>query len=97
MKFIENSSTKNGAESDADLDILRLLSNNLLNKSPFTNLADSFNNHNQDLIMIEYLIRAVQDQIRLSEKLSAAFRFQIYSALINCILFTFLNPESRET
>ena len=73
LKFIENSSTKNGAESDADLDILRLLSNNLLNKSPFTNLADFFNNHNQDLIMIEYLIRAVQDQIKLSEKLSAAF------------------------
>jgi translation initiation factor 3 subunit F len=73
LSYIERASAKNGAESDADLDILRLLSNSLLNKSPFTNLNDSFNNHNQDLIMIEYLIRAVQDQIRLSEKLSAAF------------------------
>lgn len=60
--------------SDADLDLLRTLSNTLLSKptilSDLTTLSQHFRAHNQDIIMIEFLTRAVKEQIELSARLS---------------------------
>lgn len=59
---------------DADLDLLRTLSNTLLSKptilSDLTALSQHFKAHNQDIIMIEFLTRAVKEQIELSARLS---------------------------
>ncbi|OBA21818.1 hypothetical protein METBIDRAFT_30837 [Metschnikowia bicuspidata var. bicuspidata NRRL YB-4993] len=63
------------SNSDADIDMLRNLSNSLLNKptilSDLDALKHHFQAHNQDIIMIEYLTRAVKEQIELSVRLSA--------------------------
>lgn len=63
------------ANSDADIDMLRTLSNSLLNRptilSDLDALKHHFQAHNQDIIMIEYLTRAVKEQIELSVRLSA--------------------------
>ncbi|RLV91714.1 Eukaryotic translation initiation factor 3 subunit F [Spathaspora sp. JA1] len=63
-------------QSDNDVDLLRLLSNTLLNKPQLLNnleeLQRLFRDHNQDVIMIEYLTKAVKDQIELSARLTAA-------------------------
>lgn len=65
----------NFSNSDADLDMLRTLSNTLLNKptilSDLEGLKNHFQAHNQDIIMIEYLTRAVKEQNELSARLSA--------------------------
>lgn len=61
--------------SDADLDLLRTLSNTTLTKptilGDLDGLKSHFQAHNQDIIMIEYLTRAVKEQIELSARLSA--------------------------
>ena len=71
LSYIENNGNK-----DQDIDLLRLLSNQLLNKpSILTNLPELeklFKDHNQDVIMIEYLTKAVKDQIELSARLTAS-------------------------
>ncbi|GEQ72423.1 hypothetical protein JCM33374_g6110 [Metschnikowia sp. JCM 33374] len=63
------------SNTDADIDMLRNLSNSLLNKptilSDLDALKHHFQAHNQDIIMIEYLTRAVKEQIELSVRLSA--------------------------
>lgn len=63
------------SNSDGDVDLLRSLSNTLLNKptilADLDTLKDHFQAHNQDIIMIEYLTRAVKEQIELSARLSA--------------------------
>lgn len=65
----------NNDNSD-NLDLLRLLSNNLLNKpknlSNLKSLSDLFLNHNQDVVMIEYLTKAIKEQIELSARLTAS-------------------------
>lgn len=71
LSYIENNGNK-----DQDIDLLRLLSNQLLNKPAIlTNLPELeklFKDHNQDVIMIEYLTKAVKDQIELSTRLTAS-------------------------
>lgn len=71
LSYIENNGNK-----DQDIDLLRLLSNQLLNKpSILTSLPELeklFKDHNQDVIMIEYLTKAVKDQIELSARLTAS-------------------------
>lgn len=61
--------------SDADVDLLRLLSNSLLTKPHFltdmTELKLHFMAHDQDVIMIEYLTKVVKEQIELSARLTA--------------------------
>lgn len=61
--------------SDANLDLLRLLSNNLLNKPQLlTNLPELerlFSAHNQDVTLIEYLTKVIKEQIELSARLTA--------------------------
>lgn len=63
------------ASSDEDLELLRLLSNNLSNRpQSLFNLDDlktHFKSHNQDVIMIEYLTKVVKEQIELSARLTA--------------------------
>lgn len=63
------------SDSDEDVDLLRTLSNTLLNKptilADMDALKEHFLAHNQDIIMIEYLTRAVKEQIELSARLSA--------------------------
>lgn len=63
------------SNSDGDLDLLRALSNTLLTKptilADLDVLKDHFQAHNQDIIMIEFLTRAVKEQIELSARLSA--------------------------
>ncbi|EDK37168.2 hypothetical protein PGUG_01266 [Meyerozyma guilliermondii ATCC 6260] len=70
LHHIESPST-----SDADVDLLRLLSNNLLTKPHFltdvSELKSHFMAHNQDVIMIEYLTKVVKEQIELSARLTA--------------------------
>ncbi|KAK6201277.1 uncharacterized protein RJT21DRAFT_120324 [Scheffersomyces amazonensis] len=74
LRFIESKGVE--ANSDKDLDLLRLLSNTLLNKpqllSNTEELKNLFSAHNQDVIMIEYLTKAVKDQIELSARLTAS-------------------------
>lgn len=71
LSYIENNGNK-----DQDIDLLRLLSNQLLNKPAIlTNLPELeklFKDHNQDVIMIEYLTKAFKDQIELSARLTAS-------------------------
>ncbi|ODV78660.1 uncharacterized protein CANTADRAFT_90966 [Suhomyces tanzawaensis NRRL Y-17324] len=66
----------NAGSSDKDLDLLRLLSNNLLSKpqilTDLDKLETHFRDHNQDVIMIEYLTKAVKEQIELSARLTAS-------------------------
>lgn len=63
------------ASSDEDLELLRLLSNNLSSRpQSLFNLEDlktHFKSHNQDVIMIEYLTKVVKEQIELSARLTA--------------------------
>lgn len=65
----------NVSGSDADVDLLRTLSNTLVNKP--TSLADlrllkeHFQSHNQDIVMIEFLTRAVKEQIELIARASS--------------------------
>lgn len=63
-------------QSDENLDLLRLLSNNLLNKpkilSDLNALSQLFIAHNQDVVMIEYLTKAIKEQIELSARLTAS-------------------------
>lgn len=65
----------NTSNSDQDLDLLRTLSNTLLNRptilANLDALQNHFQSHNQDVIMIEFLTRAVKEQIELSARLSA--------------------------
>lgn len=65
----------NVTNSDSDLDMLRVLSNSLLDKptilSDLDALKQHFQAHNQDIIMIEFLTRAVKEQIELSARLLA--------------------------
>ena len=65
-----------GTASDDDLDLLRLLSNTLLNKphilTDMDELAKLFTAHNQDVIMIEYLTKVVKEQIEWSARLTAS-------------------------
>lgn len=65
---------KNGNDDDS-IDLLRLLSNNLLNRpqrlSNLEELESKFKAYNQDVIMIEYLTKAVKEQIELSARLTA--------------------------
>lgn len=72
LSFINGINTN--SISDKDVDLLRHLSNNLLNKpQTLANLDDlrsHFRAHNQDVIMIEYLTKAVKEQIELSARLS---------------------------
>lgn len=73
LTYINNGATKN--DSDANIELLRHLSNNLLAKpqvlTDVETLKSHFRNHNQDVIMIEYLTKAVKEQIELSARLSA--------------------------
>ncbi|KAG7664372.1 uncharacterized protein J8A68_002113 [[Candida] subhashii] len=59
-----------------DIDLLRLLSNTVLNKPKLLNnveeLKELFCNHDQDVIMIEFLTKALKDQIELSARLTAS-------------------------
>ncbi|CAK7896672.1 eukaryotic translation initiation factor 3 subunit F [[Candida] anglica] len=61
--------------SDRDIDLLRLLSNTLLNRpqslSNLDELEKKFRAHNTDVIMIEFLTKAVKEQIELSARLTA--------------------------
>lgn len=63
------------SNTDANIDLLRDLSNTLLNKptilSDMDALKSLFQAHNQDIIMIEYLTRAVKEQVELSARLSS--------------------------
>lgn len=63
------------SNSDSDIDMLRLLSNTLLTTptilSDLDALRDHFQAHNQDIIMVEFLTRAVKEQVELSARLSA--------------------------
>ncbi|WPK27689.1 hypothetical protein PUMCH_005086 [Australozyma saopauloensis] len=63
------------SNTDANLDLLRELSNSLLNRptilSDMDSLKSLFQAHNQDIIMIEYLTRAVKEQVELSARLSS--------------------------
>lgn len=65
----------NISSSDADIDLLRNLCNTLLNKptslSDLNELQNHFQAHNQDIVMIEYLTKAVKEQIELSARLSS--------------------------
>lgn len=65
----------NISNSDANIDLLRELSNTLLSKptilSDMEALKNLFLAHNQDIIMIEYLTRAVKEQVELSARLSS--------------------------
>ncbi|CAN3373004.1 hypothetical protein DIURU_002894 [Diutina rugosa] len=62
-------------DDDASLEVLRLMSNNLLTR-PKVDAGDKdalsrmFRNHNQDVVMIECLTKAVKEQIELSAKLT---------------------------
>lgn len=75
LTFIMNKVQGNSGNSDEDVDSLRHLANNLLNKPQIlTDLAvlkNHFHDHNQDVIMIEYLTKAVKEQIELSARLSS--------------------------
>ncbi|KAI5956250.1 hypothetical protein KGF54_000725 [Candida jiufengensis] len=70
-----NSLTTQQKSTDENLNLLRNLINNLLSKPQILNnsneLNKMFENHNQDVIMIEYLTKAVKDQIELSARLTA--------------------------
>lgn len=75
-KLLEFIDTRASSGSDRDLDLLRSLSNTLLNKPQIlTNVEElemHFRAHNQDVIMIEYLTKAVKEQIELSARLTAS-------------------------
>lgn len=64
------------SNSDADLDLLRYLSNSLLSSPKFLagveELESNFRAYNQDIIMVEYLTKAVKEQIELSARLTAS-------------------------
>ncbi|KAK6461562.1 hypothetical protein DFJ63DRAFT_185949 [Scheffersomyces coipomensis] len=76
LHYIESKGLETNHNSDKDIDLLRLLSNNLLNRpqqlSNSEELKNLFSAHNQDVIMIEYLTKAVKDQIELSARLTAS-------------------------
>lgn len=66
----------NASNSDSDIDLLRLLSNNLLDRPQYLTdmreLESHFRVHNQDVVMIEYLTKAVKEQIELIARLTAS-------------------------
>lgn len=66
------SASLDALQNDDNLDLLRLLSNSLLSKPQILDdmeeLRRHFHNHNQDVIMIEYLTKAVKEQIELIAK-----------------------------
>lgn len=70
LQYLENISG-----SDLDVDLLRTLSNTLVNKptslSDLTLLKEHFQLHNQDIVMIEFLTRAVKEQIELIARASS--------------------------
>lgn len=74
IAYIDANASKN--QSDENLDLLRKLSNTLLTKPPILTDVDElnklFDNFNQDVIMIEYLTKAVKDQIELSARITAS-------------------------
>ncbi|CUM63712.1 uncharacterized protein PRCAT00001296001 [Priceomyces carsonii] len=63
-------------DTDENVNLLRLLCNNLLNRPQvlphLEDLERHFRDHNQDIIMIEYLTKAIKDQIELSARLTAS-------------------------
>ncbi|KAL6451709.1 hypothetical protein SBY92_003015 [Candida maltosa Xu316] len=73
-KLLAHIEKQGSGNDDDDVELLRLLSNSLLNKPSILNnleeLERLFKNHNQDVIMIEYLTKAVKDQIELSARLT---------------------------
>lgn len=75
IAYIDSHATVSN-NSDENLDLLRKLSNTLLTKPPILTdveeLNKLFDNFNQDVIMIEYLTKAVKDQIELSARLTAS-------------------------
>ncbi|CAI5759861.1 unnamed protein product [Candida verbasci] len=75
IKFIESTNEQDRSK-DENIDLIRQLSNSILNKPQLLtnpeNLTKLFNDHNQDVIMIEYLTKAIKDQIELSSRLTAA-------------------------
>lgn len=76
LKFVEQKTKSTEPLSDSDTDLLRLLSNLLLTKPQILTNMDSldalFRSHNEDVIMIEYLTKAVKEQIELSARLTAS-------------------------
>lgn len=70
LKYLESFDS-----SDENVDLLRYLSNQLLSRpqslSELDELKSHFRAHNQDVIMIEYLTRAMKEQIERSARLSA--------------------------
>lgn len=61
--------------NDENLELLRNLSNNLNNPSSLSDvevLKKHFQDHNQDVIMIEYLTKVVKEQIELSARLTVS-------------------------
>lgn len=62
------------SDDDASLEALRMLSNNLLSRPKLADdveaLSQLFRNHNQDVVMIEFLTKAVKEQIELLAKLT---------------------------
>ncbi|CCG24365.1 hypothetical protein CORT_0F01380 [Candida orthopsilosis Co 90-125] len=76
IKYIDANASTTSSQSDENLDLLRKLSNTLLTKPPILTdveeLNKLFDNFNQDVIMIEYLTKAVKDQIELSARLTAS-------------------------
>lgn len=66
---------KQASTSDADIDLLRTLSNSLLSRPTImkdpAEMKSLFAAHNQDIIMIELLARAAKEQIELSARLLA--------------------------
>ncbi|KAI5958508.1 uncharacterized protein KGF55_005768 [Candida pseudojiufengensis] len=74
ITYINNLSTTD-KNSNKNLNLLRQLINNLINKPEILInteiLNKNFENYNQDIIMIEYLTKALKDQIELSARLTA--------------------------
>ncbi|EDK45960.1 hypothetical protein PVL30_004954 [Lodderomyces elongisporus] len=74
LKYIDSQSQN--STSDDNIDLLRKLSNSLLTKPPILSNVDelnkAFESHNQDVIMIELMTKAVKEQIETSAKLTAA-------------------------
>ncbi|CAK9441462.1 uncharacterized protein LODBEIA_P53300 [Lodderomyces beijingensis] len=72
LHYINSNSQNN---TDANIDLLRNLSNALLTKpfmlSNLEELNKAFASHNQDVIMIELMTKAFKDQIETSAKLTA--------------------------
>lgn len=70
LQYLDNMSG-----SDSEVDLLRNLSNTLLTKptslADLRSLKEHFQAHNQDIVMIEFLTRAVKEQIELIARASS--------------------------